>query len=375
MTAPGFAATRGARVALLLAALLASAGVRGAAAPEPQSPISIRITSPLGRTGAAGVVRIVAQVHGETPGSAVRFFVDNVMLGEVKDGPPWAIEWPDDNPFAPREIGAEVVDPLGKSARDAVFLKPFEVSETSEVSSVVLEASVQDRFGRFVTGIAPSQFTVREDDVPQALDVVRPETLPATYLLLIDSSQSMNRRMDFVRDAAATLAGYLRTNDRIVVAPFSKTIGTVTGPTDDRQTVSDAISKVGSRGGTAIADCLIEAAHMASGAGGRHAIVLITDGYDEHSTHSFEEAIAAVQKSGAAVYVVGIGGVAGISIKGERLLKELATSTGGRAFFPGSRNRAPADSRAGRVRRAVALSPQLHADQPDGRTGVTARSR
>ena len=41
-----------------------------------------------------------------------------------------------------------------------------------------------------------------------------------------------------------------------------------------------------------------------------------------------------VQKSGAAVYVVGIGGVAGISIRGERLLKRLATETGGRAFFP-----------------------------------------
>ena len=326
--------TRGVRVALVIAALLASTGVRGAAAPDPPAPLSIRITSPLGRTGAAGIVRIVAQVHGAAPGSPVRFYVDNVMLGEVTDGPPWALEWADENPFAAREIAAEVVDPLGKTARDVVFLKPFEISETSEVSSVVLEASVQDRFGRFVTNIAPSQFTVREDDVPQKLDVVRPETLPATYVLLIDSSQSMNRRMDFVRDAAATLAGYLRAKDRIVVAPFSKTLGTITGPTDDRQTVSDAISKIGSRGGTAIADSLIDAAQMIRGIEGRHALVLITDGYDEHSTHSFEDAITAVQKSGVAAYVVGIGGVAGISIKGERMLKQLASSTGGRAYFP-----------------------------------------
>ena len=42
------------------------------------------------------------------------------------------------------------------------------------------------------------------------LDVVNTEKLPATYTLLIDSSQSMSRRMDFVREAATTLAGKLR---------------------------------------------------------------------------------------------------------------------------------------------------------------------
>jgi VWFA-related protein len=336
MTERGRVVNRGARAALLLLLVVAAAGLVAAEAgrPDPPPPLSIRITSPLGRTGAAGVVRIVAQVHGATPGSPVRFYVDSVMLGEVTDGPPWALEWADDNPFAAREISAEVVDPLGTTARDVVFLKPFEVLETAEVSSVVLETSVQDRFGRFVTGIGPSGFSVTEDGVPQSLDVVRPETLPATYVLLIDSSQSMSRRMDFVRDAAASLAGYLRFNDRIVVAPFSKEVGTITGPTDDRQTVSDAISQIRSKGGTAIADALVEAARLMTGIEGRHALVLITDGYDEHSTRTFDDAIAAVQKSGTAVYVVGIGGVAGISIRGERTLRALATATGGRAFFP-----------------------------------------
>jgi Ca-activated chloride channel family protein len=67
---------------------------------------------------------------------------------------------------------------------------------------------------------------------------------------------------------------------------------------------------------------------------GRRAVILITDGYDEHSSTSFAEALAAVKSSGATVYVVGIGGVAGISLKGERLLRQLAVETGGRFFFP-----------------------------------------
>jgi Ca-activated chloride channel family protein len=321
-------------VALVLLAAQPSAGT--SPRPDQDAPLSIRITSPLGRTGAAGAVRIVAQVHA-TPGTAlnpVRIFVDNVLLGEVADGPPWALEWTDENPFAPREIAAEVTDALGRSARDVVVLKPFEVVEKAEVSSVLLEASVQDRFGRFVTGIPPSGFTVFEDNVPQSLDLVRSETLPATFTLLIDRSQSMGRRIEFVRDAAAALAGYLRPQDRIIVAPFSKTIGAVTGPTDDRQTVTDAIRGIRSSGGTAILDCVEGATRLIGGLEGRHAIVLITDGYDEHSSSRFEDVLASVQKSGASVYVVGIGGVAGISIRGERLLKRLATETGGKAFFP-----------------------------------------
>ena len=63
-------------------------------------------------------------------------------------------------------------------------------------------------------------------------------------------------------------------------------------------------------------------------------MILISDGYDQHSRGTFEQALAAVKGAGITIYVVGIGGVAGISLKGERELKRLATETGGRVFFP-----------------------------------------
>jgi Ca-activated chloride channel family protein len=321
-------------LATLAAAALLTAIPR-ADTPDSVNPLSVRITSPLGRTGAAGVVRIVAQVQGDVSSlSPVRFYVDNVFLGEVSDGPPWAIEWSDENPFEPREIAVEVSDAAGRSARDSVFLKPYEVMERSQVSSVILEATVQDKAGRFVSGMTASGFTLHEDEVPQSPDVVKPETLPATFTLLVDSSQSMNRRIDFVRDAASALAGYLRPQDRIIVAPFAKALGVITGPTDDRATVTDAISRIRSSGGTAIRDALLQTTKVITGLEGRHAIVLFTDGYDEHSKTPFEEVIAEVQRAGASVYVVGIGGVAGISIRGERLLRQIAALTGGKAFFP-----------------------------------------
>lgn len=298
--------------------------------------MAVRITSPLGRTGLPGPVRIVAQVRSARRGAPilVRFYVDKQLLRAVDQGPPYATEWVDDNPFDRKEIAVEVRDGLGNEATDHIVLEPFEVTEASQITSVLVDASVQDKDGRFVRNLTASSFKLAEDDAPQALDVVAQEEMPATLALLVDSSTSMSRRMDFVHRTAATLAGYLRPRDRMLVAPFARGLVATTGPTDDRKTIEEAINAINPSGGTAILDSLAETAHALASADGRRAIVLITDGYDEHSTISFEEALKEVKAAQATVYVVGIGGVAGISIKGERLLKRLASETGGRCFLP-----------------------------------------
>lgn len=93
----------GARVAWLL--LLALAAPTGAAhADEP----AVRITSPLGRTGVPGVIRVVAQVTTDAPRGVVpvHFFVDGTSIGDDIDGPPYVVEWEDANPYEAREIAS-----------------------------------------------------------------------------------------------------------------------------------------------------------------------------------------------------------------------------------------------------------------------------
>ena len=297
--------------------------------------LSVRITSPMGRTGTTAPVRIVAQVqYGDAaPPGQVRFFVDKQLVGAVQR-PPYAVEWVDENPFERREIAVEAVDSLGHAAVDHVVLDPFEVTEVADVASVLLEASVQDKRGRFVRGIDAKAFSVLEDGVKQSLDLVSQEVVGATFALLVDSSGSMSRRMDFVQRTAATLAGYMTPRDRMLIAPFAKDIRGITGPTADRATIVEAVTAIKPAGGTAILDSVAKLPQILASAEGRRAVILITDGYDENSSTSFADALAAVKSSGATVYVVGIGGVAGISIKGERLLRQLAVETGGRFFFP-----------------------------------------
>src|SRR5262249_18872879 len=87
-------------------------------------------------------------------------------------------------------------------------------------------------------------------------------------------------------------------------------------------------------GGTALLDSLLEATRLLQGSEGRRAIVVITDGYDENSTATVDQVIHAVEDSQITVYSVAIGGVAGISLRGEDLLKKFAEKSGGRVFMP-----------------------------------------
>jgi VWFA-related protein len=320
----------------LTAALVASA-------PQGVPPLGVRITSPLGRTGQPGTVRIVAQISAEnTNVKGVRFFVDGKLLKESAEGPPYATEWNDDNPFAQTEITVQAWVDHGLSALVKVVLKPVEVQDETHVGSVLLEASVQDKGGRFNTGHGEKDFRVSEDGVPQTLELTQQEEIANNLAVLVDSSQSMSRRVDFVRDAAQKLASYMRPKDRMLVVPFSKHIGPITGPTDDKKTVGEAVAAIGAKGGTAIMDSLVELTAQMKSLKGRNAIVLITDGYDENSEQNVAAALEACRDAQATVYVVGIGGVAGISIKGQRMLKEIADATGGRLFLPAREEQLPA---------------------------------
>jgi hypothetical protein len=78
--------------------------------------VSVRITSPLGRTGTPGLVGIVAQVQARNNADIgpVRFMVDGPLLDTVAAGPPFAVQWYDDNPFQARRIEVEVPDREGR---------------------------------------------------------------------------------------------------------------------------------------------------------------------------------------------------------------------------------------------------------------------
>ena len=265
-----------------------------------------------------GVVRVVAQVVTPAPAASCRCASTSTTRcwAQDVDGPPYVTEWEDLNPYEPRVIRAEVDDGQGGVVEDRVSLASLEVIEEAQVSSVLVEATVTDKAGRYISNLTREHFSLFEDDAPQTLDLVQLQTLPTTFTLLVDGSQSMSRRIDLVRATARRLASKLRDGDMVVVAPFRLTIESVTGPTTDAATIADAIAGIQATGGTAILDALASLPDYFARAEGRQVVILVTDGYDEHSQTKIEEAFKALQRIQATVYVVGIGGIAGISLQG-----------------------------------------------------------
>ena len=150
---------------LLRACALAAVAVCvGPARPllQAQEPgLSVRITSPLGRTGLSGPIRIVAQIQHppETPLGEVRFYVDGKLLGSVATAP-YAVEWVDDNPFERREIAVEAFAAGGHEARDAV------------------QAVHEEGIERVVMLTGDNALTARRVGEAVGVDEVRAELLP-----------------------------------------------------------------------------------------------------------------------------------------------------------------------------------------------------
>lgn len=320
-------------IALIAAVAALSVVAAPSAGTDPAS--RIEITSPLGRSGLPGKVRIVARVTVAPgmPPPHVRFFVDGTLVGTDADGPPYAVEWEDVNPYERALLTAEFDEPTGV-IRGRIELAPYEYIEESSILSVALEASVQNPRGKFVRGLDASQFRLFEDDAEQAIDSLSSAATPATFALLVDSSRSMSRSIEFAQQAAARLTHVLRPLDAVVVAPFKNGITTVTGPTRDLDTVRDAITAITPGGRTAIFDALRDVTVRFGDGPGRRVVVLVTDGFDEQSETDPDSLLEELRSSRVTVYVISIGGVSGVSISGERLLRRLATETGGRAFFP-----------------------------------------
>src|SRR6185295_4807778 len=127
------------------------------------------------------------------------------------------------------------------------------------------------------------------------VDLADQGATPVTFALLIDSSQSMGYNVDFVRSAARRLSTYLRKEDKVIVAPFTTGLLPVTGPTNDTQTMLDAIGGVRTAGGTAILDSISQLAQRMSNVEGRRTIILVTDGYDENSLGSVDDTLKELQ--------------------------------------------------------------------------------
>jgi Ca-activated chloride channel family protein len=210
---------------------------------------------------------------------------------------------------------------------------------TNEVNVVF---TVTDKHGKRVTDLKQADFQFVDDNKP-AVEIrsFHAETnLPLQVGLLIDASNSVRDRFKFEQESAIEFLNQTvrRGYDQAMVVGFDVTPEVTQDFTDDTEKLDHGVRELRPGGGTAMFDALYFACRdkllkEAQNGPTRRAIVLLSDGEDNQSHVTREEAIEMAQRAEAIVYTISTN-VSGTKGTGDKVLERIADATGGRAFFP-----------------------------------------
>jgi Ca-activated chloride channel homolog len=208
----------------------------------------------------------------------------------------------------------------------------------SESNVVVLNASVRDHKGDNVTDLTQDDFHVKEDGQEQKVVYFKREDVPVTIGIVVDDSGSMREKKTEVVEASLDLARSSNPQDQMFVVSFNSHVsfGLPAGVpyTSNVSELSKAFSRLRTIGETALYDALVVAIeHLRKSPLQRKAILLISDGGDNASRHTLDQVVNLAGQSNAVIYTIGVFDESDED-KNPRVLKHLATLTGGQFFTP-----------------------------------------
>lgn len=214
------------------------------------------------------------------------------------------------------------------------------------VDLVVLHATVRDRDGRFASGLRERDFEFYEDGIRQSVRIFRHEDIPVTVGLVVDHSGSMRGKLAEVVAAARTFVQYSNPEDQMFVVNFNENVTfglpdaiRLTNRSDE---LARTIADTPATGQTAPYDAVLKALErLQTGTRGKKVLIVISDGGDNASAHRLAEVLKKAGQSSALVYTIGIYDEQDPD-RNPDLLRRLARTTGGEAFFPDHLNEAVA---------------------------------
>lgn len=276
---------------------------------------------------------LLARAETEVPeGEAVdrvEFYLNETLLATLYQEPyVQPIVLPKDEPVAYVRAVAYLTD--GNSTEELVFVNAPDNLEELEVQYVELYTSVFDRAGRPVEGLAQKDFTVAEDGTRQEVSrFERVTDLPIHAAVALDTSASMDDDVQTAREAALHFFQQaIRPKDRAALITFNDRPTLAVKFTKDPNILAGGLAGIKAERGTALYDTVIFSLYYFNGIKGQRALILLSDGKDESSRFSFEDAVDYVRRAGVTIYTIGLG-----DELDRKKLTRLAEETGGRSFF------------------------------------------
>jgi len=209
-----------------------------------------------------------------------------------------------------------------------------------DVNRVNMLFTVSDKKGRFITNLTRDDFEIFEEKKPQnIIEFVSESDLPLRLAVLIDTSNSIRDRFKFQQEAAVEfINSVMRPQDKAVVVSFDTGPELVQDLTSDTAKLAQAVRDLRPGGGTALYDAIFFACrdklmqdqpmHKF-----RRALIVISDGEDNQSRYSRDQALELAHKADVVMYAISTN-ISRISSDGDKVLKYFAEETGGLVFFP-----------------------------------------
>jgi Ca-activated chloride channel family protein len=204
---------------------------------------------------------------------------------------------------------------------------------------VLIPVSVTDNVNRFVLGLQKQDFQLFEDGVEQDISLFSGEDAPLSVGVLFDKSASMSYKLGSSRDAATQLLNALNKEDEAFLVEFADAAKLSVGFTANTAEIRGALKLAQAAGMTALLDAIDTGlVEMKEAKNSRKAIVVVSDGGDNRSHYTAAQIESLVREADVQIYAMGVfeptfsSALTPEEISGPRLLSEIATQTGGRAF-------------------------------------------
>jgi Ca-activated chloride channel family protein len=204
------------------------------------------------------------------------------------------------------------------------------------VDLVLVPVTVTDTLGRSVAGLSKDNFEIYEGKEKQKISTLSSEDSPVSLGILFDTSGSMNGKIEQSRQAVTELLATANSEDEFFLITFADTPELVADFTNSAEDLQSRLLSRAPRGSTALLDAIyLGISKMRQAKYARKALLVISDGGDNHSRYHEREIKSMVRESDTLVYAIGIYDYSFATMEeqlGPALLTELSEESGGQMF-------------------------------------------
>jgi VWFA-related protein len=298
-----------------------------------QAPPVLKVTWPTEGAYVSGMVvieAILVPLAAEGNIARMTFFADGTSICSVTRRP-YKCSWNAGPTVEAHQVRvvAEMKD--GTRVLGTVRTRGVHVDEAAGVAAVHVTATVKDRAGRFVRGLKPADFTVSEAGVAQRITGFAAEQAEVSLALTLDTSGSMAAALPTVKELAKAFLRPLPTSWPVPVLAFDNSVFVISPAGSAPEERDRMIDLLQPWGGTALYNAILRSLREVDAGEGRKAVVVFTDGDDQHSTVSPDDVRKAIERSDAVVYFVA-SGAAAQNKPMMALVEDLARISGGRVL-------------------------------------------